>query len=414
MNKSKAAFSAVRWVLFAFLGIVVLYIVAQLVLVLQPAYQYETAIQYTMSDSIFCDGFVLLEETAVEGSGMLGYLVEDGERVSAGESVAEIYIAQSQRSLRTQLNTILAEISLLSDSQDTSGEQLNNLFSDRTNALYAMIKSVDQGDYADTQEAEQEYRLAQNKIQVMTGEQTDFADEILSLETQRDALTTQLGTLEEIAAPLGGYFVSGDSAQFLSVSAQDIADMTVAEFAAFASEKIQSDSTGYAGKIVSNYTWYFVGVCTAEESTRFAVGDSLEITFSSLSGVQLPAEVISLEVDEESGVARVTVECEYMSSAVLALGQETAELILNTYEGLRVSKTALRMQKVESEAGDEYVYGVYVKYNNLAKFRKVEILYETDDYILVPLAPSSETVSEIQLYDQIIISGLDLADGKLL
>ena len=52
---------------------------------------YETALPITISDTIEADGVLLFDETCISGSGNLGYLVSDGERVSAGTAVAELY-----------------------------------------------------------------------------------------------------------------------------------------------------------------------------------------------------------------------------------------------------------------------------------------------------------------------------------
>ncbi len=164
----------------------------------------------------------------------------------------------------------------------------------------------------------------------------------------------------------------------------------------------------------SSYTWYFVGVCSNEDGARVSAGDSLSLAFPDSTDTIFPASVVSVEADESTGLTRVTLVCEYIGADALTLGQETAEIILETYEGLRVPSDAVRMQAQTTEDGsEEYVNGVYVAYNGLAKFRKIEVLYQVDGYILVPLEGES-SVSEVRMYDQVIISGTDLTDGKLL
>lgn len=56
----------------------------------------------TVSDNVEADGVLLFDEVYVSGSGTLGYLAADGERVSAGTAVAEIYSDASQAVLRQQ------------------------------------------------------------------------------------------------------------------------------------------------------------------------------------------------------------------------------------------------------------------------------------------------------------------------
>ena len=79
------------------------YIIVQLYVILGRDYKTETAIAYTMADSVELDGFVMFDAVNVAGEGNLGYLVEDGERVSEGTVIAEKYTDDSQSAAREQL-----------------------------------------------------------------------------------------------------------------------------------------------------------------------------------------------------------------------------------------------------------------------------------------------------------------------
>ena len=58
--------------------------------------------------------------------------------------------------------------------------------------------------------------------------------------------------------------------------------------------------------------------------------------------------------------------------------------------------------------------GVYVKYGNLQRFLRIATLYENDSYILIPDNGKIGTDNEVRLYDEIIVQGTNLQDGKLL
>ncbi|MFI3169531.1 MAG: HlyD family efflux transporter periplasmic adaptor subunit [Faecalibacterium sp.] len=420
---------------FVFLFAVVVYLFLQITIITNPSYTYETVIEYSYTDSITAKGYVLFEETFVEGSGNIGYLVEEGDRVSKGQTVAEYYTSDSERTLRLQLEETNAEIALLENSENTAGNLVNNLVTQRNTAVYALLEQLDKGNY-DTQDGESSFLLAQNKLQITTGDATDFSQRIDLLTEQSQTFTQALETLVEITAPTNGYFVSKDAAQFLSYTMDDLLAMSIADFADSVGINQQVNTDNIVGKVVSNYTWYFVGVCSIEESSRFTEGSTLTLSFPDKTDTLFPATVVSVEQDQASDLMRVTLVCEYIGADALALGQETAEIIFKTYEGLRVPLAAVRMQAeevlqpVEEEVGEgadteeatlvepvvigeEYIKGVYVAYNGLAKFRKIEILYQTDEYILVPFTDESD-ISEVRLYDQVIISGVDLSDGKLL
>ena len=83
----------------------------------------------------------------------------------------------------------------------------------------------------------------------------------------------------------------------------------------------------------------------------------------------------------------------------------------------------LKEDGTESETqGENYIPGVYVKYGNLARFCKIDPVDNdhplvTDGEYRIVMPSSSDktkTVSEVRLYDEIIVSGQNLYDGKLL
>ena len=120
----------------------------------------------------------------------------------------------------------------------------------------------------------------------------------------------------------------------------------------------------------------------------------------------LSATVRELTPDKETGLAKLVLECQTVNADILALGIETARIDLKTYEGIRLDKAALHI--VEGNRG------VYVKYGNLQKFLKITILYEDENYILIPADGKLGTDNEVRLYDEIIVQGKNLQDGRLI
>ena len=86
-----SALTTLAVVLATFLLAAAAYVCWQAAHILFPQNVYETALPITISDTIEADGVLLFDETCISGSGNLGYLVSDGERVSAGTAVAELY-----------------------------------------------------------------------------------------------------------------------------------------------------------------------------------------------------------------------------------------------------------------------------------------------------------------------------------
>ena len=417
-------------VIIAFLLLAALYVGYQAMQVLFPPNTYETALLATVEDRVDAEGVLLFEESYVSGSGTLGYLVADGERVSAGTAVAEVYSDASQAALRQQLTRLNDQIDLLRRSQNTTSLQLDSLRRDRSAALYDLMDALDSGDYTETAAKKEDYILAQNKLWVITGEVADFSDQIAALAQQASSVQAQLGTPAQITAPQTGYFIRSSGTGRLNASAEDILALDAAGLKAYAESSPTLALDGCAGKIVSGFTWYYAGVCSAKEGEKLLGTDgkplkkSVEIRFPGQVETPLKAKVTEVTIDEAGGLARFVLSCESINGDVLRLNRADAQIIVGRTTGLRVPAAAVHYLKDDgSEAegqGENYVPGVYVKYGNLAKFCRIDPvddahpLVTEGDYLIVLPSGTAGSVSQVRLYDEIVVSGQNLYDGKLL
>lgn len=395
---------------------------------LHSKYSYETVMPYTMTDSVFVEGLVLFEEIPVPGGGMLGYLAADGERVSAGAKVAEVYTDPSQSGIRAELLEVEGKIALLQKSQNTSAAQVDMLLSQSRTAVYDLMEQLERGDYSRLAQSRDGFLLAQNRIQITTGDVQDFNGSIAALQQQKEALEASLSGVETVRVPKGGYFVSAPKMVTLAVDSATARAMPAAELARLLESGAEQPHEEAAGKVITSYRWYFCGSCTLAQASRFENGKAVNIRFPGKAEEPLPAKVIDIARDEQAGVAKLTLQCEQVGAEVLCLGQEKAEVIFETYRGLRIRADAVRMVKEEpaestadsqeEEAArpvdENYRNGVYIRYGSVARFRSVEPIYSNEQYILVPLDGKVGSKNEIRMYDEVIVEGIDLRNGKLL
>lgn len=418
-------------VVIGFLLLAAVYVGYQAMQVLFPPNTYETALLATVEDTIDAEGVLLFDESYVSGSGTLGYLAADGERVSAGTAVAEVYSDAIQATLRQQLTQINDQIDLLQRSQNnTTSLQLESLRKNRSAALYDLMDSLDCGDYEDTDAEKEDYILSQNRLWVITGEVAGFSDQITALTQQAASVQSQLGNPTQITAPQTGYFIRSSSTGRLNAGAEDILALDAAGLKAYAESSPEVALDGCAGKIVSGFTWRYAGVCTAKEAEKLLGEDgkplsgSVEIRFPGQVETPLKAKVSEVEIDSENGIARFVISCEIINGDVLRLNCADAQIIVGRTTGLRVPAAAVHYLKEDGseaeEQGENYIPGVYVKYGNLARFCRIDPVDDahplvTDgDYRIVLPSGTANSVSEVRLYDEIIVSGQNLYDGKLL
>lgn len=383
-----------------------LYLAKQLFTILAPPYKTETAIAFDMSDSILCKGYLAFEQMEVAGDGQLGYLVENGERVSQNAQIAEQYTDESQAHARQSLTELDGQIELLKKSENIAGTDVDILLTQRQSTFYDLLDQLDAQNYDQITKQANRYLLAVNKLQITTGETKNFAEARSLLEEERQNALAQLGSPGVVSAPVGGYFVAAAAGDWLSYNTEQLDTMGASELQSALEEGGGVGAMNGAGKLVTSYKWHFYGVCTLEESKKFQDVTRVNISFPGAAEKVLPARVDRVETDEAAGLAKVVLSCEYVGADVLSLAQAEAQIDFESYKGVRVNAQALHIVN-----GDK---GVYVKYGNLARFRKITILYQDDEYILVPEGGKVGTDNEVRLFDEIIVQGSDLKDGKLL
>lgn len=382
------------------------YVGLQLYTILHRTYRTETAIAYTMADSISLSGMAVFETVDVPGEGNLGYIVADGERVSAGTVLAERYTDESQGVLRERLDRLDRTLELLSKSQNSTGSDLSMLTTQTRTALYNLLDQIDTASYSGIAQAEEDFLLAQNRLQISTGQADNFESVMATLQQEREEVAGQLGGLQTITAATNGYFVSSVSANPISMDQETLDAMSSAELRSLLEQGAETSPAGLAGHIITGFSWRFYGVCSLETAGRLDGITRVNISVPGKENDPLPATVVEVTEDEETGTAKVVIECRSINANVLRFGIEEAQVDLTTYEGIRIDRRALHIK--------DGAKGVYVKYGDLQRFRRITILYEDENYILVPRDGALGTENEVRLYDEVIVEGTNLQDGKLL
>ena len=388
------------------LALVSVYIIVQCFVIFRRSYKTETAIKYTLAESITLDGVVAFDSVDVAGSGDLGYLVQDGERVTNGTTVAEVYTDDSQGLQRERLDRLERTITLLTKSQNSTGSDLSVLTNQTKQALYNLLDKINTAQYSGITDAEDTFLLAQNRLQVSTGQTAGFADTIAALQVEYDSIKAQLDALQTITATTNGYFSSTAASPAIAADRQALDDADPATLQKMLADGFPAAATDRAGQITTGFSWKFYVVCDLDTAARFDNISSVKISVPGKQNTPLSATVEEVAPDKDNGIAEIVLQCQTINAEVLSFGQETAQIDLKTYEGIRIDKEALHI--VDGQRG------VYVKYGNLQRFLKITTLYENDSYILIPENGKIGTDNEVRLYDEIIVQGTNLQDGKLL
>ena len=110
--------------------------------------------------------------------------------------------------------------------------------------------------------------------------------------------------------------------------------------------------------------------------------------------------------------------CDEYLSATTLLRRQTAELVFDSWTGLRLPKEALRLEKYTytdpdtSQEREATRLGVYVLVSGRTEFKEVEVVTEGSDYYVVQ--PTDADSSALRAGDEVIVKGVGLYDGQLL
>ena len=184
-----------------------------------------------------------------------------------------------------------------------------------------------------------------------------------------------------------------------------LAAMSPAELKDALAQPSQTNDANVAGKLILDYRWRYYGLVTQKQAEKFVEGTRVEISFPNVSAESVPATVVNVTVDEENGTAKVELLCDYINETVVTLEHEKADITFATYEGIRIDRQALHIVEGQN--------CVFVKYGNLVYQKNITILFENEDYILVP-SKTTTGENEVKLFDEIVVRGTDLYDGKIL
>lgn len=152
------------------------------------------------------------------------------------------------------------------------------------------------------------------------------------------------------------------------------------------------------GKLVSGTRWYFAALMDAGEADDLRSQSKVQVVFGRYYGQQLTMKLEWISA-EQDGVRTVLLSCGESMGEMLNMRRQEAELVLKEQSGLRVPRRGLHVD----EDGNPCVY---VQTGLQAEKKLVTILQDFDDYYMV-------TSDTLRLGDQIIVSGKNLFEGKV-
>ena len=367
----------------------------------------ETAYSYTHVEEISFDGVFLRDEQTVynTGSGVLSYECADGSKVGRSSVIARRYKNESDIEYRRQIEELNEQIAVLEDAQKligTDNSQLDTITSQISEQHSAIIDCLINEDYQGAAELKNGLLGALCKREITRSDtEVGYADKISRLEEEINRLEARIsGDESAVYAGGSGYFVSNADGYEDKLTFADAETISAAKIREVLAKPELTVSAGTVGKLIADYNWRVAGIVDTESLAGYYEGSSMQLRIGSSADI---VEAVIVAVEPASSSESVyAFECDRLTEESVSGRTAPIKIVLNTYGGIRVPREAIRYN-------DEDERGVYILKGKTLRFRKIDVIYWGDTYVIC----TNETdETYLQLYDEIVTEGKDLRDGK--
>ena len=396
----------------------------------------EIAMYGSVSDTVQARGFAIRSERVITDSysGVLSYRVADGTRVSNGGVIADVFASEDDAAARNKLEKLSREIEgleALARPADFFDANPTTLSTQIYTAMGDIFREIKGNHFSDLTALTENLRTALSRKQLITKEETaeDFRERLTALENERDRLAAVAAdAIDSITSPEAGYFISSTDGFENVVDVSKITEITPAQVRNLLGREKGTGLASSVGKVCSDFNWYLVCVFSDDVIWRFEDVNNVSLGIPFASTETIPAKVIAKNRDRGTGDTAVVFECSYMDSDIASVRNETVEVSIHTYSGVLVNEKAIRFEDVTytetDEEGNEKVKlqpnvkGVYILNGRQLEFVQIFTEETVNGYAICATELTKEqkaalrTNSTIQLYDNVVVSGTNLYDGK--
>ena len=366
-----------------------------------------TAIAYEVGDGFQSTGFVVRDEQILKAPEGINVLLRtEGERVAKGEALAATFADEGAQEaqmrideLEQELERIESVLGTLSTTQGSAG-----LDGQLQQELVSFTAQTVRGDLAAAGQSANSLKATVLRRFLDEEGRDAMRAQAQSLRSELASLRSRLaGAVTQSTAQRAGFFSGTTDGYDRILTVQTVSTISVSDYDEITRMKPEAPA-GTLGRLITSPQWYYVCEARRTDLEGCKVGDwlSVEFAFDVYEPLRMRIERISDPVDERQ---ILVLSCEDHMEQAARLRTQQADIILHTYQGVRVPKQAIYF---DNETGSA---GVYVLVGAIARWKDVDIIYEAQDYYLVR-QDNSET-SNLWAGDEVILTKQEIEDGKV-
>ena len=389
----------------AVLAAVLLYFAVQLYNYLSDPVSTTLVTEGQAEDTISLNGWLLRDEEVLPAqSGTLSRERQEGQRVGVGQVLATVYADDGALQTVSQIETLELQLQQLQFALTSylDPDAALKLDTSITGDILALRQTLTGGDYTAADSDIAQLKAAVLKRDHPYTSQEEIETEIKAVEGQISSLKTSLSGAATITAKAAGTYSAVCDGYETVLTTAFLEDVTPGKLARLQPAGTESNM----GKLIYGDTWYYVVSLPETQAAQLKALGTVTLRFAKGFDQNLRMQVVSVSA-AENGQAAVTLSCRKYLAQTTLLRHQAADVILRTYEGLRVPSNALRVS-------EEGVTGVYCLDGVTAAFRPVTVLYQGQGYALVRPADGASDTRTLRTGDEVIASAGTLYDGKVI
>lgn len=337
-------------------------------------------------------------------SGTLSRERQEGDRVGVGQVLATVYADDEALQTVSQIETLELQLQQLQFALTSylDPDAALKLDTSITGDILTLRQTLTGGDYTAADSDIAQLKAAVLKRDHPYTSQEEIETEIKAVEGQISSLKASLSGAATVTAKAAGTYSAVCDGYETVLTTAFLEDVTPGKLARLQPAGTESSM----GKLIYGDTWYYVVSLPEEQAAQLKALGTVTLRFAKGFDQNLRMQVANVSA-AENGQAAVTLSCRKYLAQTTLLRHQAADVILRTYEGLRVPSNALRVS-------EEGVTGVYCLDGVTAAFRPVTVLYQGQGYALVRPADGAADTRMLRAGDEVIASAGALHDGKVI
>jgi len=356
-------------------------------------------------DTIALNGWLLRDEEVLPAqSGTLSRERQEGDRVGVGQVLATVYADDGALQTVSQIETLELQLQQLQFALTSylDPDAALKLDASITGDILTLRQTLTGGDYTAADSDIAQLKAAVLKRDHPYTSQEEIETEIKAVEGQISSLKASLSGAATVTAKAAGTYSAVCDGYETVLTTAFLEDVTPGKLARLQPAGTESSM----GKLIYGDTWYYVVSLPEEQAAQLKALGTVTLRFAKGFDQNLRMQVANVSA-AENGQAAVTLSCRKYLAQTTLLRHQAADVILRTYEGLRVPSNALRVS-------EEGVTGVYCLDGVTAAFRPVTVLYQGQGYALVRPTDGAADTRTLRAGDEVIASAGALHDGKVI